>query len=180
MIHESWEFPCSNSLHFFQTKSTAKGTKSSRGKSELADKDLAAIKLEQAIVLSSPPSHPSNLLARPPAMNFSCAICSMQFVRKDSWDSHMRQHESEADTVSVLPAHWHSIAGKAASISGKGNPAKLLVLGSVNDTFRYIWNHAHTHFHETVFHILNRIRGSRLPWMNNFRERSFPTLVKWA
>ena len=87
---------------FFQTKSTAKGTKSSRGKSELADKDLAAIKLEQAIVLSSPPSHshPSNLLARPPAMNFSCGICSMQFVRKDSWDSHMRQHESEADTVS--------------------------------------------------------------------------------
>ena len=89
---------------FFQAKSTPKAAKSSRGGKPdvVADKDLAAaLKLERVIPSSSSSSHSHlSLLARPPAKNFSCAICNMQFVRQDSWGSHMRQHERAADPVS--------------------------------------------------------------------------------
>ena len=92
---------------FFQAKSTTKAAKSSRGHvvvrgHVVADKDLAAaLKLERVIPSSSSSSHSHlSLLARPPAKNFSCAICNMQFVRQDSWGSHMRQHERAADPVS--------------------------------------------------------------------------------
>ena len=86
-------------LFTFQAKSTTKAAKSGRGKPDFADKDLAATALKLEPVIPSSSYHLS-VLARPPAKNFSCAICNMQFVRQDSWGSHMRQHERAADPVS--------------------------------------------------------------------------------
>ena len=87
-------------LFTFQAKSTTKAAKSGRGKPDFAgDKDLAATALKLEPVIPSSSYHLS-VLARPPAKNFSCAVCSMQFVRQDSWGSHMRQHERAADPAS--------------------------------------------------------------------------------
>ena len=99
-------------LFTFQAKSTTKAAKGGRGKPDFAaDKDLAATALKLEPVIPSSSSYHLSVLARPPAKNFSCAICNMQFVRKDSWGSHMRQHERAADPVSSYSTYRDRLKG---------------------------------------------------------------------
>ena len=104
-IHSS-RCPQASLSSCFQSKSCTKAGKRRRGKSDsaAADKDLP-LKLEP-VIRSSSSSSPSSsshlngsLLARPPAKNFTCGVCGMQFVRKDSWGSHVRQHERAGETA---------------------------------------------------------------------------------
>ena len=119
-IHSSL-YPNQPYLRCFQSKSSTKAAKNRRGKSgsAAADKDLA-LKLEPVIPSSSSsPSSSSHLgggggslLARPPAKNFTCGVCGMQFVRKDSWGSHVRQHERAGETAAAdsVSSTVHSVS----------------------------------------------------------------------
>jgi hypothetical protein len=72
-----------------------------------------------------------SLLVRPPTKNFSCSICDSQFVRKDSFASHMRQHKRAADEDSQNSLSVQT----AAAVEVKGETSMVSVTASPPDAF---------------------------------------------